>query len=263
MARTKINVRQQQFGFPDEDLKASLHDEIVFWLKANALELSKKILNWSGNWNAEFVKLKRSEINAQVERHKEYLRKEIAEGEKALGARNRFTPQHREELAPRVQNMKNFLDSLESWEGLGTLPCLELDVISESEVPITRERYKSKDIIGYADVVFFVRRTELLTGSLPVNQFGNPTLEIPPSKALRWHGQLVDDCKIAFDAKTTIPSFGQVIRDLKTYREFRRWPFYVVSPEKRFANQIADEGFGFIEYPEGVLLHPKRRFEPS
>jgi hypothetical protein len=72
----------------------------------------------------------------------------------------------------------------------------------------------------------------------------------------RWWIYWNEPFKIALDAKTTIPSFGQTLRELNTYREFRDWPFIVVSPEARFADAFVDEGFGFIQYPKGKFMPP-------
>ena len=80
---------------------------------------------------------------------------------------------------------------------------------------------------------------------------------------LSWFSYLADPRKVALDAKSTIPSLGQLIRDLNTYRTWRSWPFVVVSPEARFANAIADEGFGFIQYPDGAFLQPNAFRQPN
>src|SRR4051812_34603199 len=72
MARKRITVGQQKFGFADGDLKTPLHDEIVLWLKKNALELSKRLIGWRDSWNPERVeKMRRRCVEAVEQRRKE------------------------------------------------------------------------------------------------------------------------------------------------------------------------------------------------
>ena len=100
MSKAKISVRQQQFGFPDEDLKTSLHDEIVLWLKKNSETLSKRILEWNGDWDNSLVEKKRASLTTSVEKCKAELRAEIGElanerPENAYYERERWTPKTR------------------------------------------------------------------------------------------------------------------------------------------------------------------------
>jgi hypothetical protein len=247
-----MNVEQRQFGFTDQDLKTSLHDEIVLWLKQNSREVSNKILDWRESWDAKCIESTRSEIAAVVETRKENLRKEIAKLTDPL--RNPLRLRRWDD--PDKDRLQCAVASLESWTGLGDPPLAQLEVISELEVPITRERFRAMDIVGYADIVFSILVPSL---SIP-GQFEKPTLEMDQTSGLRWSGRAWTERKVAFDAKTTIPYLGQLIRKLNRYRAYCAWPFYVVSPEARFAQEIADEGFGFIEYPKGVFLRPRKDF---
>lgn len=128
------------------------------------------------------------------------------------------------------------------------------------EVPITRERYKTKDIVGYAHIVFSITTSGLHASTPPADNAGRPLVG---TGKLDWFTFPTDPRTIALDAKSTIPSLGQLIRDLNTYREWRNWPFVVVSPDARFADAIADEGFGFIEYPDGEFLQPSALRQPA
>jgi len=253
MARTKINVRQQQFGFPDEDLKASLHDEIVLWLKKNALDVSKKLLGWSENWDARFIESERTRLIKAVEQRKKLLESDLIKGNLWRHSGDRDSIYQRNKTT-RLNEMREHLVFLNTWAGLGEPPPRQIKVSAACEVPITRERYKTTDIVGYADIIFSIRVNYLKAPFLSSDQSENPVFDNNP---LNWRIFWDDAFNVALDAKTTIPSFGQIIRDLNTYREFRKWPFIVVSPEVRFAEAIADEGFGFIQYPAGIFLQPK------
>lgn len=251
MARERINVRQQQFGFPDEDLKTTLHDEIVLWLKSEKLELAKTITDWSGVWNAKWVEKQTVLLAKRIEERTSILKDVIAGLERA--------PQYRND-EKRLVLFRAELVSLESWTGPGDPGFPEIRVEAEMEVPIKRERYKSVDIVGYADLVLSVQRTRLTVCDFPQSEYGNfePAEEFL-EKCITWQKHWIEPRKIAFDAKSSIPSLGELIRQLRTYKEFCSWPFFIVSPDARFADQISDEGFGFIPYPEGKVVFPKRR----
>lgn len=254
MARSKVNIRQQQFGFPDEDLKTSLHDEIVLWLKKNALAVSKKLIGWTESWDAKFIQAEGTRCEQVVEQRKKQLEKDLSR--QSLWSHSGDNgPSYQQDRIPRLNAMQDHLAFLKSWTGLGDPPPRQIDVSSACEVPIKRERYKTTDIIGYADIVFSIRVNHLRVPSFPTDQFEKPILD---GNHFNWWSYWGDPFKIALDAKTTIPSFGQIVRDLNTYREFRDWPFVIVSPEARFAEALVDEGFGFIKYPDGVLLQPKQ-----
>ena len=248
-----MSVRQQQFGFPDEDLRTSLHDQIVFWLKKSAHEISKKLIGWTDNWDEKFLEVERTRLDQDVENRKKRLQIDLSQ-ENPWGYDDR-NPLNHQDKAARLNSMRDHLALLKSWTGLGEPPPRQIEVSSKGEVPIKRERYKTFDIIGYADIVFSICISRLNATSFPTNQFGNPMLG---TDTLGWRCYLADPFIVAFDAKTTIPSFGQILRDLNTYREFRDWPFVVVSPETAFAKELADEGFGFIQYPDGVFLQPRK-----
>lgn len=262
MARNKTNVRQQQFGFPDEDLKTSLHDEIVLWLKGNSWGTAKRLLGWTEEWDAHLVEAKRDLFRKAVEQQKAELKREISELDDFVKQHRPdhafYGLQHREN-STGLPAIRNYLSVVESLDGPGVLPSRELEVKSFLEVPITRERFKATDIIGYADIVFSIRESILLEPSFPVSRkTATSDLERFQKERFKWGVCLSENHQVALDAKSTIPSLGQLIRDLKTYRVYCPWPFYVVSPEARFAEAIADEGFGFIQYPEGVFLQPRK-----
>jgi hypothetical protein len=249
-----MNVRQQQFGFPDEDLKASLHDEIVLWLKDNALEVGKKLTGWTEGWDAKLIEGERTRFTQKVEQRKKILEEDLIR-ENLWRCSGDGELLYQVDKSARLNSMRDHLVTLRSWPGLSEPPLRQIDVSSACEVPIKRARYKTTDIVGYADIVLTIRSNNVLTTtSFHSDQSGNPMLA---GDALDWFTPWSDPFKVGLDAKTTIHSFGQIVRDLNTYQEFCDWPFVVVSPEARFAQALADEGYGFIQYPDGVFLRPR------
>lgn len=253
MSKSKTNIRQHQFGFPDEDLKTSLHDEIVLWLKKNCVELSKRILEWNGTWDTKLVEVKRSSFLETVEQCKQQLREELKKQSEA----NPDTTL----LGRTTRHNQQALATLESWAGLGEPPPRQFIVQSKLEVPITRHRYQTVDIIGYADILYSIMSSSLQTPAIPVDRYGKFEVDKLKDNLLCWKNAIDLPSAIALDAKSTIPSLGELIRCLRTYRTFCGWPFYIVSPEARFAEAIADEGFGFIQYPDGIFLRPRKQSE--
>jgi hypothetical protein len=249
MPREKVNIKQHQFGFPDEDLKTSLHDEIVLWLKSEKLELAKTLTDWSGVWDAEWIDKQIALRTRQIEERKIKVREALRSSGNGSEKGLLFEAE---------------LKAFESWSGLGDPGHPEIRVESEMEVPIKRERYKSYDIIGYADLVLSVQKTYLEFEGFPCGDYGAAAPIYGKLESyLSWPKQWIKPQKIAFDAKSSIASLGELIRQFRTYEQYCSWPFFIVSPDKRFAEQIGDEGFGFIHYPEGKIVYPKRRSSNS
>jgi hypothetical protein len=72
---------------------------------------------------------------------------------------------------------------------------------------------------------------------------------------------------LAFEIKTTIPSIGELVRQLRFYetKPIRQIGanyitgavrFVVVSPDERWADALAGQGFGFLSYPNRKATVP-------
>lgn len=256
MAREKISVRQQIFGFPDEDLKTSLHDEIVLWLKKNELEISKKILGWKESLDVEEL----NRIEARLKKDAKEFQKVLQTDLKSNLAELKTEPcWGKNRIETEVTKQREYLASIESWNGLELPPLSKIQVESKIEVPITRERYKSTDIVGYADIVYTIVTAKPKLSQFPKDQSGEFEYKnnFHLDSRLKWNIMWDEKRTIAFDAKSAIPSFGEIIRQLNTYKTFCSWPFYIVSPDAKFASSISNEGFGFIQYPDCLITHPK------
>ena len=105
-------------------------------------------------------------------------------------------------------------------------------------------------IVGWIDVVLSVRALRIIAAA--------PYVSVDPARYAEWIVDWADFQNFAFEAKTTIRSLGELIRQLKAYRAYSKLPVYAVSPDSRFANDISDEGFGFIKYPDAIITYPKR-----
>jgi hypothetical protein len=259
MSTRRTDMRQQVFGFPDEELKTSLHDEIVLWLKRNREEICRQLIGWTGTWDPQLIESSRKCTAATVPTRMDLLQESLVKNKSRLDAINsgrfRFVDP---DLETRIKAMEAELSSLQSWHGLGEPPAAKLDVRCTLERPILRRRYETVDIIGYADVVLSVRAPRLSAGIAPSNGYGEPYLGVDTRRYAEWTVDWTDFRSFAFDAKNDIRSLGELIRQFRTYRTYSRLPFYAVSPDSRFAKDITDEGFGFIKYPDAIITLPRR-----
>jgi hypothetical protein len=260
MSNRKLDLRQQTFGFPDEELKTSLHDQIVLWVKGNAAEICRKLIGWKETWDPELIESDKQRAAATVATRVDLLREALANDKSKLDriSRGQCRFYNAEDVEKRIKAMEAELAFLDSWAGLGEPPAPKLDVRCELEHVILRSRHETNlRIHGYADVVLSVRKLKLCAGNAPSNDYGRPYLGVDPRGYANWSVTWSDFRRFAFDAKNDIRSLGVLLRQFKTYQIYSNLPFYVVSPDSRFAEEISDEGFGFIKYPEAIITSPK------
>ena len=186
LKKQSANTLQERFGFADDDLKKSEHDEILLWLDEHAEEFAKEIIEWTDEWPARLV----------------------------------------------AQKLKRY-------QGLGDPPPQEVRITKIWEQPVTNVG-ATKYVIGFLDMVVLVENTEL-------EIVDRKWLALWPNEPQRTFG---------FEAKTKIPSLGELIRQLRLYQQYCRHRLYVVSPDDRFAEQLLAQGFGFIKYPDGTIQKP-------
>ena len=183
MNKQKVDLQQQTFGFPDEELKTSLHDEIVLWTKGNAAQICGKLIGWTEAWNPQMIESCRKRAATTVAERVDLLRESLAKEKPKLGvfSRSEFSRHVREHLEKRINAMEAELTVLDSWDGLGEPPAPRLDVRRELEYVILRDKYETnRRIIGYADVVLSVRELKICAGNAPSNDYESPYLGVDP-----------------------------------------------------------------------------------
>src|SRR5437868_15269742 len=94
MSNRKLDVRQQTFGFPDEELNTSLHDQIELWIKGNAAEICRKLIGWTETWDPQLIESNRQLTAAVVAERvnllQELLTKDKSRLEASNGTQSRF-----------------------------------------------------------------------------------------------------------------------------------------------------------------------------
>ena len=255
MPRKKLDVDQSLFGFHDAELGTSLHDEIVLWIKENAHSLAARLSNWRAEWDVVDVAERASKFAEAVERVKMDLRERIALYGRELANFDQMKAQGKEVISwvydPKKKELaaaQARLADLITWQSLGEPASPELEVLTELERPVVPNGARRP--AAYIDVVVRARAREL---------FPNSITTAGDAKNLVWGCRWLPPRTFAFDAKCQIPSLGELIRQFTTYRGYWRVPYYIVSPDSKFAGHISDEGFGFITYPQGEITPPKTK----
>lgn len=101
--------------------------------------------------------------------------------------------------------------------------------------------YKSTQIVGYADVVLAVEVPVIYA-----SKGKHPDYAV--SVELQWHR--ATELAILIEAKTTMPTLGELMRQLNLYRTaFDRRAIVVLSPDDRHASRLEEQGIHFLRYP--------------
>lgn len=96
---------------------------------------------------------------------------------------------------------------------------------------------KNRFILGYADIMAVGKR--IVVEYSPTGQYG---------KKLRPGIYLWDRSPVYVEVKPKIYSFGELIRQVRTYQTvtgMNQW--YIASPDRRFEQALKDEGIEFIQ----------------
>ena len=246
MPRKKTDISQSNFGFPDENLHHS-HDEMVLWIKSNAKSITQQVLNWSESWEPSLIQGIENEFSEAL-----LKRTRSSQTDKNIGSSGGLSAfesmiadapsldEGRDTQTPSVRPV------IAIFQEMGEPPPREIEVKSEIERPIVKYNGTRPTIVGYVDIVISARATQL--------SFINST-EMP-----RWHTQWSNCAAFSLDAKTEIRSLGELLRQFKSYQVYwPKMPFFIVSADTRFAEEICDEGFGFIKYPKVEIMMPKSK----
>lgn len=211
MTKAKASTLQQRFGFLDDDLKLQTHDEIMLWVDANIKKIVTDIFPKNPNW----------EISDQVKDDIDKISKAV---ENALSQAD-------------INLHGNRYEALLQWKGLKELPP-KPDLTIESivwEKPIVSKDY----IIGFVDM--FCEFNSPVLSAYGMGVFSNTT-DIPIFEICHEKKQL------AFEIKTSIPSLGELIRQIRMYQNYSRAKFVVISPDDRHAEMLKKQGIIFYKY---------------
>lgn len=241
--KMRASTIQQRFGFVDADLKTPLHDDIVIWLD----EQMDVILN------AAFGR------RMWTPKHVEALRKRA---EDAVLAEYAVLEDHPAEAGWSRE-------ALDKWLPMPAPPPWQIgDIKKVWEYAIVDRSFT----VGFVDMcVTFTRPSDLQLKGIerrsvkvgvemkPFTAGGKP-YECPIYEQItglrsapEWTIER-ERRAACFEVKTTIPSLGEAIRQIRMYQTYEKSPFFIVSPDIRFAEQFKGQNIGFIEYPSGRVF---------
>ncbi len=252
MAKPKAQTLQQRFGFMDEDLKKPKHDVIMFWLDDC---VDEKLADWLAipkDWTEEEVVELRQRAALVRENRIRQAEKELEE-RKSWFIRLKSFPGI-EPIFPQVaergeetfeEQSKQIIQSEQQLEQVSR-------GIQESPVPpkpfirIVKKQWEhpilSRDYtIGFIDMMVIYEQP-----------FLSIELELTDAGWVeQWHVTFYryshnEENSIYFEAKTEIPSLGELIRQINMYRSYGAKRFFVVSPNDSYAQLLKRQGIGLI-----------------
>lgn len=252
---------QERLIFDDQDLRKPEHDNIIKWVCDSACTDLSQWLGVDAYLSAHAF----DAICAEAERQRSEsifsLRKVAADLIPSTPANETGLARALSEVAAGQHARREVvLAAIGQLEALSIVaptrvPTVKVTGTPAWEVPITRKRPRGDpEIVGYADAVISYDRFEpgfdirVLDEEWSPNNWwrnGAPPRFRSPDFVIR------RPSKAFFEAKTVIPSVGELLRQLNYYRTF--WPgdWFVVSPDSRFKGTIIEQGYRFIEYRPG------------
>lgn len=246
----KHQTHMQRLGFNDPDLKTPAHDAILFWVRDNFPKIAAGIFPLP-SWDADVVAKGKARAASMIANRVEAISKEIAERrerQQRLAVSNHDSEKARAaKLAVEIPSLEVEVARLRSLPPLGEPPTAELVVNSyRVEVPLGNGNERSNMVVGYLDASALVRvptGLEIRGGrdgddySFDLKRWSDPSWFIEGHQA-----------SVTVEVKTSIPSFGELMRQLNTYRYYSRAVIVVVAPDDRFAADLKVEGIHFVKY---------------
>jgi len=232
----------QSIGPNDPDRKTPGHDWILLeWLtKPKLLEFGAQwfpIHAWSLE---EIASLRVRTANRVASRLTDAQANRIKEQEKLarLTKDSGFYSATIEKSRQEISSLETSMGYLNAWQGLGDPPAPQLTITAIRDAHPCYDGERSRRPAIYIDrLVNFERSVEL----------GVRDDDWTPA----W-GINSDQPAVAFEIKSRIPSYSELIQQLTTYRGFlgKKFKIVVVCPDDKFKSAVEDQGFAFIKCPE-------------
>lgn len=220
---------QEKLGFLDHDLKTSSHDDMMLWLDHCMDNLLVSLVGGvqvrDTVWAIGCRKQIRDAVTTQgTEMHEQALQN------------SRYYPQSAEKMYTAEQKILQWLESGK----FGWQPWLSPKVLSKVwEQPVTTGH--NNYTVGFIDMRV---KCEVDIGT---------TLTLPSSE--EWikgkepvYKRSVENMEFNFEVKTTIPSLGELVRQVQMYRQFIGGTYVVVSGDTRFKEALAGQKIKFVFY---------------
>jgi len=286
VAQLRGTTIQQRFGFLDDDLKSSSHDEIMLWAENN-LEGIVNALFWKPEWSQGDKEYIADRIKKATKATHEDLKKGISHSQAWDSARERlgleplpsyhvyppkteFEVNQRARLDALVQQLEaegileaerraaNWAQEMEllrvEWPDRPNLGCSRL----EWEYAITGAK---QFIIGFIDMRAVIMNPLLqIEGLVEVSHTWyniDDRWRIPVPEKLKINSRGYTEGEVLFiEVKSTLPSAGELLRQIRMYQQYVHGKWLVICPDARHKDILNRQGIHFWQYPviptEGV-----------
>lgn len=228
--QARAQTLQQRFGFQDHELSTPLHDDLMLWLDSWIM-LGKLVSDWTTvviyDWDMGTYITEDEPLAAQ-ENTDGWMGNWI----KRIDGRLRDTSCHKTQYSHRAATgIKEFLASRGDVD-LPPFPGVKINA-KKWEMPIVDKTYT----IGFVDMAVSIDMPCLAWHKT------EDVMQIPPDGI----GHLWDTGRLYFEVKPSIPSVGEVVRQIRMYQTYTNGHWYIVSPDDRWKNVLADQGIGFVK----------------
>lgn len=213
MAKSREKI--QQLGFWDAEVSKPDHDAVCLWAYDNAETVLRAVCpdRFDRPWLKSEVDPGRSDERGQK---REDLVREFAK------ANPRPNPRVvKKTLEYVLRSYTGYQDRMEKIVGYA-------DLLLETELPCIHSKYRPADTRG-ADDVF-------------------DGFQLGWSRKFDWTRPYVEAPRILVEAKSVLPTVGELMRQINLYRTAFRDKFVVVSPDDSFAEILTEQGVTFIKY---------------
>lgn len=213
MAKSREKI--QQLGFWDAEVSKPDHDAVCLWAYDNAEAILRAVCP---------DKFDRSWLKGEIDsgwryeggQEREDLAREFAK------ATPRPNPRVvKKTLEYVLRSFTGYQDRMEKIVGYA-------DLLLETELPFIHSKYRLADTKG-ADDVF-------------------DGFQLGWSKKFDWTRPYVEAPRILVEAKSVLPTVGELMRQINLYRTAFRDKFVVVSPDDSYAELLAEQGVTFIKF---------------
>ncbi|SKC47464.1 hypothetical protein [Ohtaekwangia koreensis] len=260
MKTKKPNTLQQKLGFQDEDLKKPKHDDMMLWLDKNAESIFndiffKHLTDVDYNDLLKYAITKKDKVIEDRREIIKSLEKRIENAKDSKSPFDALTKEKEIQILEDLEREKSKVNYLESWTSFESLPPRpKVSIISKVwELPVTTHSNNpnsnsSKYTVGFLDMAIHFQIHHPYAGGFADERHGDKWLsDIKGKIEIDFqHQQSV----VYVEAKTEIASLGELIRQIRHYKEYLPGSYYVLCPDDKYQNTLKEQNIGFIKYKE-------------
>lgn len=248
----KFQTLAQRHGLSDPDLKTPAHDQILLWVKANFLKEIVNVVFPANEWDladvVACVALAERRVAGRIgalEAAIESDRRALAKADESPGGTGTYASRLAERRLPM---MTAEVEALRGPLSLGEPPRRENVVSAACRLEVPIQEGAGRFTVGFLDAL----GEATVPQKLQIAGSDSPAVDMHSSEGGHWvppsWNPRYENWRFAIEVKTAIPGFGELMRQVNLYRSHVGGVFVVVSPDDRFAAEIAAEGVTFIKY---------------